>query len=307
MSMLVQKSQDHKKAKDHKMMIRDYAWLMILRSSRSHSCQIYIWRRWDAQVDRHDVLTELFLCRDIKNKIMQRQSTMAKLHISNPMLRNLGSQLWLFHDCLEGLSKDDFGPWNELCGERIKDAHKRERLEEYNSHPQKTIHNFKMSLQKQKLQLQTATQIMLAHFCFAAAADSVLGRIRAKTHVDEQVAPKVEYPSDEEWHEDINNNDRVLLKVIAAINFQIVLADTQYAEEDGEKKEDSMDTELPVIEKWLHYLIYIMEEDARILILLHAYHDSTTSLSTPLIMIVVSTRSSGVFWKLVSRKGLQVG
>ncbi|GKA26993.1 hypothetical protein Tco_0713161 [Tanacetum coccineum] len=29
MSMLVQKSQDHKKAKDHKMMIRDYAWLMI--------------------------------------------------------------------------------------------------------------------------------------------------------------------------------------------------------------------------------------------------------------------------------------
>ncbi|GKD98253.1 hypothetical protein Tco_1382150 [Tanacetum coccineum] len=65
-----------------------------------------------------------------------------------------------------------------------------------------------MSLQKQNLQLQTATQIMLAHFCFAAAADSVLGRIRAKTHVDEQVAPKV----------------------IAAINFQIVLADTQYAE-----------------------------------------------------------------------------
>ncbi|GJX88362.1 hypothetical protein Tco_0340376 [Tanacetum coccineum] len=24
---------------------------------------------------------------------------------------------------LEGLSKDEFGPWNELCGERIKDAH----------------------------------------------------------------------------------------------------------------------------------------------------------------------------------------
>ncbi|GJY06276.1 secreted RxLR effector protein 161-like protein [Tanacetum coccineum] len=40
MSMLVQKSQDHKKAKDHKMMIRDYAWLMISRSSRSHSCQV---------------------------------------------------------------------------------------------------------------------------------------------------------------------------------------------------------------------------------------------------------------------------
>ncbi|GJU17807.1 hypothetical protein Tco_1145773 [Tanacetum coccineum] len=40
MSMLVQKLQDHKKAKDHKMMIRDYAWLMISRSSRSHSCQV---------------------------------------------------------------------------------------------------------------------------------------------------------------------------------------------------------------------------------------------------------------------------
>ncbi|GJS98815.1 hypothetical protein Tco_0819985 [Tanacetum coccineum] len=40
MSMLVQKSQDHEKARDHKMMIRDYAWLMISRSSRSHSCQV---------------------------------------------------------------------------------------------------------------------------------------------------------------------------------------------------------------------------------------------------------------------------
>ncbi|GJW49045.1 hypothetical protein Tco_0090396 [Tanacetum coccineum] len=29
MSMLVQKSQDHKKARDHKMMMRDCAWLMI--------------------------------------------------------------------------------------------------------------------------------------------------------------------------------------------------------------------------------------------------------------------------------------
>ncbi|GJV60074.1 DNA helicase PIF1, ATP-dependent [Tanacetum coccineum] len=34
MSMLVQKLQDHK------MMIRDYAWLMISRSSRSHLCQV---------------------------------------------------------------------------------------------------------------------------------------------------------------------------------------------------------------------------------------------------------------------------
>ncbi|GKA59881.1 hypothetical protein Tco_0759194 [Tanacetum coccineum] len=66
------------------------------------------------------------------------------------------------------------------------------------------------------------------------------------------------------------------------------------AKEDGAKEEDSMDTELPVI-------------GVRILILLHACHDSTTSLSTPLIMIVVSTRSSGVFCKfLVSRKGLLV-
>ncbi|GJW31835.1 hypothetical protein Tco_0051867 [Tanacetum coccineum] len=40
MSKLVQKLQDHKKAKDHKMMKRDYAWLTILRSSKSHSYQV---------------------------------------------------------------------------------------------------------------------------------------------------------------------------------------------------------------------------------------------------------------------------
>ncbi|GJS78883.1 hypothetical protein Tco_0728764 [Tanacetum coccineum] len=36
MSMLVQKSQDHKKAKDHKMMIRYYAWLMISKKFKIH-------------------------------------------------------------------------------------------------------------------------------------------------------------------------------------------------------------------------------------------------------------------------------
>ncbi|GJS81298.1 hypothetical protein Tco_0747839 [Tanacetum coccineum] len=36
MSMLVQKSQDHKKAKDHKMMIRGYAWLMISKKFKIH-------------------------------------------------------------------------------------------------------------------------------------------------------------------------------------------------------------------------------------------------------------------------------
>ncbi|GJX76788.1 hypothetical protein Tco_0323599 [Tanacetum coccineum] len=36
MSMLVQKSQDHKKAKDHKMMIKDYAWLMISKKLKIH-------------------------------------------------------------------------------------------------------------------------------------------------------------------------------------------------------------------------------------------------------------------------------
>ncbi|GJW09798.1 hypothetical protein Tco_1575625 [Tanacetum coccineum] len=36
MSMLVQKSQDHKKAKDYKMMIRDYAWLMISKKLKIH-------------------------------------------------------------------------------------------------------------------------------------------------------------------------------------------------------------------------------------------------------------------------------
>ncbi|GJV26664.1 hypothetical protein Tco_1383112 [Tanacetum coccineum] len=30
---------------------------------------------------------------------------------------------WLSRDSFRRLSKDEFGPWNELCGERIKDAH----------------------------------------------------------------------------------------------------------------------------------------------------------------------------------------
>ncbi|PWA42830.1 mlo-related protein [Artemisia annua] len=53
--------------------------------------KIHSWRRWEdeAQVDRHDVLTEIS-----RNKIMQRQSTMAKFHTSNPMLRN-GCFTWM--------------------------------------------------------------------------------------------------------------------------------------------------------------------------------------------------------------------
>ncbi|GJQ91883.1 hypothetical protein Tco_0003022 [Tanacetum coccineum] len=118
------------------------------------------------------------------------------------------------------------------------------------------------------------------------------------------------YSSDEEWHGDINNNDRLLLKytnIIKIVEFTDFSV-AQLAKEDEAKKEDAMDTcqKIYFIDKWLHYLIYITEEDVRILILLHAYHDSITPLSTPLIMIVVSTRSSGVFWKLVRRKGLQL-
>ncbi|GKB71233.1 MLO-like protein 11 [Tanacetum coccineum] len=53
--------------------------------------KIHSWRRWEdeAQVDRHDVLTEIS-----RNKIMQRQSTMAKFHTSNPKLRN-GCFTWM--------------------------------------------------------------------------------------------------------------------------------------------------------------------------------------------------------------------
>ncbi|GKA64534.1 chloroplast J-like domain protein 1, partial [Tanacetum coccineum] len=40
-------------------------------------------------------------------------------------LMRMGKRQLLFHASLKGLSKDDLGPWNELCGERIKDAHKK--------------------------------------------------------------------------------------------------------------------------------------------------------------------------------------
>ncbi|GJY14335.1 hypothetical protein Tco_0383644 [Tanacetum coccineum] len=48
-------------------------------------------------------------------------ATTTKFRVCSPV-RDCG-----FDGCpmilLEGLSKDEFGPWNELCGERIKDAH----------------------------------------------------------------------------------------------------------------------------------------------------------------------------------------
>nr|GEW48914.1 3-methyl-2-oxobutanoate hydroxymethyltransferase 1, mitochondrial-like isoform X1 [Tanacetum cinerariifolium] len=40
----------------------------------------------------------------------------------------LCSQLVLFHDSLKVLSKDEFGPWNDLCGKRINDAYERFQL-----------------------------------------------------------------------------------------------------------------------------------------------------------------------------------
>ncbi|GKD45935.1 chloroplast J-like domain protein 1, partial [Tanacetum coccineum] len=40
-------------------------------------------------------------------------------------LMRMGKCQLLFHASLEGLSKDDLGLWNELCRERIKDAHKK--------------------------------------------------------------------------------------------------------------------------------------------------------------------------------------
>ncbi|KAL4589086.1 hypothetical protein LXL04_001988 [Taraxacum kok-saghyz] len=47
--------------------------------------KIHSWRRWEdeAQVDRHDVLTEIS-----RNETMRRQSTMVKFHESNALLRN---------------------------------------------------------------------------------------------------------------------------------------------------------------------------------------------------------------------------
>ncbi|KAJ0861813.1 hypothetical protein HanPSC8_Chr12g0510871 [Helianthus annuus] len=53
--------------------------------------KIHSWRRWEdeAQVDRHDVLTEIS-----RNDIFKRQSTMAKFHSSNPLVRN-GCVTWM--------------------------------------------------------------------------------------------------------------------------------------------------------------------------------------------------------------------
>lgn len=53
--------------------------------------KIHSWRRWEdeAQVDRHDVLTEIS-----RNETMRRQSTFAKIHTSNPLVRN-GYFTWM--------------------------------------------------------------------------------------------------------------------------------------------------------------------------------------------------------------------
>ncbi|KAI3815001.1 hypothetical protein L1987_14651 [Smallanthus sonchifolius] len=53
--------------------------------------KIHSWRKWEdeAQVDRHDVLTEIS-----RNETMRRQSTMAKFHSSNPLVRN-GFLTWM--------------------------------------------------------------------------------------------------------------------------------------------------------------------------------------------------------------------
>ncbi|XP_076887846.1 MLO-like protein 11 [Bidens hawaiensis] len=53
--------------------------------------KIHSWRRWEdeAQVDRHDVLTEIS-----RNELFKRQSTMAKFHSSNPLVRN-GYLTWM--------------------------------------------------------------------------------------------------------------------------------------------------------------------------------------------------------------------
>lgn len=53
--------------------------------------KIHSWRKWEdeAQVDRHDVLTEIS-----RNETMRRQSTMVKFHASNPLVRN-GFFTWM--------------------------------------------------------------------------------------------------------------------------------------------------------------------------------------------------------------------
>ncbi|XP_024980054.1 MLO-like protein 14 [Cynara cardunculus var. scolymus] len=53
--------------------------------------KIHSWRKWEdeAQVDRHDVLTEIS-----RNETMRRQSTMVKFHASNPLVRN-GCFTWM--------------------------------------------------------------------------------------------------------------------------------------------------------------------------------------------------------------------
>ncbi|KVH93056.1 Mlo-related protein [Cynara cardunculus var. scolymus] len=63
--------------------------------------KIHSWRKWEdeAQVDRHDVLTEIS-----RNETMRRQSTMVKFHASNPLVRN-GCFTWMNHHLT---SKYDF-------------------------------------------------------------------------------------------------------------------------------------------------------------------------------------------------------
>ncbi|KAI3702868.1 hypothetical protein L6452_28621 [Arctium lappa] len=53
--------------------------------------KIYSWRTWedDAQMDRHDVLTEIS-----RNETMRRQSAIVKFHMSNPLVRN-GFFTWM--------------------------------------------------------------------------------------------------------------------------------------------------------------------------------------------------------------------
>ncbi|KAI7754632.1 hypothetical protein M8C21_023911 [Ambrosia artemisiifolia] len=63
-----------------------YPHRRVLNVLNQNTCQkIHSWRKWEdeAQVDRHDVLTEIS-----RNKTMRRQSTIAKFHSSNSFVVN---------------------------------------------------------------------------------------------------------------------------------------------------------------------------------------------------------------------------
>ncbi|GKA53320.1 hypothetical protein Tco_0746635 [Tanacetum coccineum] len=80
------------------------------------------WQSWQASSHGIHVLIKQYisLC-NVRRRLVIENESKSVIEVNN------GGQglwiRWLSRDSFRGLSKDEFGPWNELCGERIKDAH----------------------------------------------------------------------------------------------------------------------------------------------------------------------------------------